>query len=402
LKKWITVILILALALLTFGCGAEKSDGTLPLNEAEVQLVIDGTEHAEAGRPISTPDDSQTPITQLKVITIDTSMLGLPLIAVGGFIYYSDDNGMVYKAPIEAPEKSTLVYRMERNTDYLSIYDFLGKYACFEPDFYGDIPILSQRLGTSTRGSSYSTLLLPDGTTRTYDFQVTAYESDGRNSAAIGYNAAYYGAIGWKGFLEINNKDIELDAGSLTVFPASSLAINDDHVYITASRWTGTDSFPGIYRVDVRTEQAERVIDEQIYQFKVSGAFMYFLGADRYLYKLRFGSNKQERVSDIKMQEFFLVGNEIFYTATEQFTTTAGLFKLSNGEKLNLDLELDQYEFGYYSKIVDGYLVTRIYNHEAEGWQGIVIDQAGNVYKSGPGRAIEFITIHNGTIWEFV
>ena len=107
------------------------------------------------------------------------------------------------------------------------------------------------------------------------------------------------------------------------------------------------------------------------------------------------------------MQDFFIVGREIFYaTPAKEGLSEAdnywasGLYKLNSDENLIPDLK--RYSPGEYVNIKDGCLITQMYNMDTGFWQAFVIDEAGNVYRSGPDEDIKFITMYDGKIWKFI
>ena len=354
----------------------------------------------------------QTSVAKLKVKMIDTSKLGRPLIAVNGWIYYQGDEGFIYKAPLGAPHKSEVLFQLMEEEQ------FADGYAYFWPDSYGDIPILSQHIRRMF-GHTYSTVMLADGSQLPFNDYVVAYIEDDNYTIILHYRYVQVPPGTWW-TLTVNPKGKNtqgysidnryyFDSAKNFYSPAQNLVVKDGYLYVIAEPAAKSGSTseitktPGIYKKNLEGsgEDFERVFEERIYKFAVNGDLMYFIGEKRFLYQIRFGEDKPERISDVKVLDFYIVGNEIFYISFDHKETGYGLYKLSDAGNLILDLNSHS-EIGEFAKVADGYLVTKIYNIDVEGWQGIIIDQTGNVYKSDPGRAIEFITVQNGTIWEFI
>jgi len=198
---------------------------------------------------------------------------------VNGFDYYQRE-GVIYRSQAETPDKAKIILKLK-----ISDYPEEISYAKFELGSFGDITALKQRVGSGTRGQSYTTLLFPDGKMQEFDFDVATYISGDKYDVVLGYNASYYGAVGMKGFFEFRetgknafrqfgNEDYwygifrqEHKDRSISMGYASELALYGDNAYLIATP-VSTEN-PGIYRANLRTGKFERMTEGNVTNFSV-------------------------------------------------------------------------------------------------------------------------------------
>ena len=360
----------------------------------------------------------QIPVTQLEVRKINASSYGENIIFVNGFIYYINE-GNLYKAPVYAPDKAEIIHMLIPRTD--EGFASLSQLAC------SDIVYLHEHIGGASMGSPFSTLVFPDGSIEEFGDIITAYTSTADYDIVIAHGAGFGGiwsymqvrtkgesgfkALGEEGYLYGMFQIVTESYGGYSLAPDFTVIGSD--IYIVAQYRDGDNVMPpGLYKVNVPTGKTERVFEEAVYRFKAYGDIIYFIGKDNLLYKAVIGETRVDKVSDEKMNDFFILGDDIYYTAYVPLVSGGGddanlivvrdsLLSLS-GKVLTPPegrLYSDIHHIG--SPNGEGYYAMRVYFPKTDSCQGFVLDEAGNVYKSDPKDNIEFIAVYNGVIWEF-
>jgi len=319
-------------------------------------------------------ESGQALATELEVRRIDSSAYGEPLIFINGYVFYRGDSGNIYRAPVYSPGQAELLFTLQGDNDYSK-----DGYAFFYPKAYKDIAILQQHTGSASMGNSSSTVILPDGNTEQFDYDVSAYESVGEYDIVLGYGSG----VGIWSYFESRFKNEEFrslgeDGYLYGLFSSSNesgtglvaapdLAVIGDYVFIIA-QFTGGEVYspPGIYKIELRTGKTERVIPETAFRFRVIGDSIFFKGEGDQIYKFVIEGGQVEKVADN------IINNFPFPDGEEYFTT------------------------------INGYSIAKVYLPETDKYQGIVIDKEGNIYKSATEDNIKFIAVYNGAIWDFV
>jgi hypothetical protein len=345
-------------------------------------------------------ENDQTPATELEVRKTNISTYGEVLFSLNGFLYYKDEKGNVYRVSLGSTEKAELVLKqMDGNVYSGDGYSFLF------PSVFNDIVIINERVGGASMGSSYSTVFLPDSRTEKFDYAVSAYAILDGYDVVLGYGQG----VGVWSFFEVRVKGesefqvLGEDGFSYGVYVITDetvtsngscpdFAIMGNEVYVIAQfHENETLTSPGVYKVDVKTGKTERVTDGEAIHFRVYGDTIYYTGKDKLLYQIKNGEVESQRISDIMVDDFFILGNEIYYQALE-----GSLRRLSDNKII-----LDNSNIGDNVSDTEGYCVTMPYIPETNSFQGSVIDKKGNVYKSDPKDDIKYITVYDGVIWEF-
>ncbi|HWQ73877.1 MAG TPA: stalk domain-containing protein [Syntrophomonas sp.] len=326
-----------------------------------------------------------------------------------GFIYYVGEKGVVYQAPLEDTAMLKSVYQLPDG----NLYSEDG-YAVAWLTTIDGTAVLKYHMGGASMGSDYAVALYPDGSHEdwSYNYSVVAHTdeavvalaSDYRSRALTirwaneqtavplgesSYSYGYYITTDWQ--------------GARGFVSSSDLAVINDDVYVLAGTWNAsgeTSEAVGIYKVNMETNETQRVFpNKSINHFKVGGGYIYFTDFDGLLYKAKIGAEQAMKVSDIAMKEFFVLGDEIYYTPFRSLNESGAaqeLFKLGGSEPLVAGsvLELPEME----ANTNDGYLACRLYDTYSQKYQGLVIDKSGGavVLKADD---IQYITVADGAIY---
>jgi hypothetical protein len=349
-------------------------------------------------------ENAQTPVADLNVRIINSTSYGEPVLLSNGFLYYIGNDDNMYRVHLTSQGSSEKLFKLDEDEMRFA-----------EPVTYQDIAILNMHYGTASIGHYTSTIILPDGGMETIRSNVMAY------AKVNGYDVEFDRdvAIGWGDNVSLraraDNESEFHDVGEVGVSDSwysygvyatlhesgevksrhtvSDFAVFKDEVFIIAQYYDGKSySHPGVYKVDVASRKTERVIENPAIRFKMNGDCIYFLGEDNLLYKSKFGEDTVRKVSDRKMRDFFLLGNEVFYWSYDEWKQ----YRLGDDKVIN-DTNYDSSLRGI---IAEEYFTwTAPITPGSDKNQGFVVDKTGNVFKSDIQYNVRHISVYGGTIW---
>lgn len=327
-----------------------------------------------------------------------------------GYVYYMAEKGLVYQAPLDDPSKAKVVYQMPDGNDYSED----GFPAAWLTTINGTA-ILKYHIGSASMGTDYAEALHSDGSCEELpgSFSNSVKMNDAEIVLASDYRTMEFEIRhkGEKAFTPLGESNYSygtymITAGQSTAHMVSSdLAAVGDEVYVIATKWNETSQTTepvGIYQVNINTNETKRVFPESATHFRTAAGNIYFTDLDGFLYKAKLGSNQAEKVSEIKMDAFFIVGDEIYYTPYRTIDgsgDTQELFRLSSGESLAPGCILEYAPMDANSS--SEYLACLLYNLSASNHNGIVIDETGG-YVLLNSDDIQYVTYYNGAIYEVV
>jgi len=160
-------------------------------------------------------------------------------------------------------------------------------------------------------GSSFSTVILPDGRTEKFDYAASVYATVDNYDIVLGFGQG----MGVWSYFRIRDKEndeflpfgeenytygiIEMptEDGGRFIGSVSDFAVIDDEVYLIAQRIEdGLRLSPGVYKINTVTGVTERVIDETAVRFRTAGDYIYFLCEEGLLYRDKIGENLPEDI----------------------------------------------------------------------------------------------------------
>lgn len=410
-KKNLAAVFILSATLL-LSCQAQQESGLSGKTPGEPQ------NNGATDKPI-------VPVESLEVRKIDASELGESLVSANGFVYYLGDAGIVYRASVYDIENAEPVHQlMEANVFPNSGYSF------FSPTVYGDIVMLNEHIGKTTAGSSCSTVILPDGSVKKFDYDIYAYIENDDYHVVMGHAP---GMMGGYPYFEIcldnesefhpigeekyyyGKRVIRNNSGGNSMGFVPYVAFIGDTAYVLAQCFSSEDSeerLTGVCSVNVRTGKTKCAVDAEAIQFHLVGDDIFFLGRDFLLYKAKIGDGRIENVSDVRMSDFLAWGGNIYYVPYYPTVVSSpyewpdepqdgGIYQLGSNDILIQNGFLGT-DFFQYSHTAGEYYVTKIYMEDTGVWQYLVIDKSGGIYTSSNDHDVKFTTVYDGIIWEFV
>ena len=345
-------------------------------------------------------DEGHLPATGLEVRIIDSSAYGDPLIFLNGFVYYRGEGGNIYRAPVYSPDKAERIFTLRHENFYTD-----DEYSWFYPKTFNDLAILNDQSGMSS-GDTYSTIVHPGGRVEQFDFEIDVYTSTDKYDVVHGRQGHFAGGVvrfearpkdgGYKALGEeaYLYGRYYWDEGASRGGSSQHFEVIDDEVYIIAQLNTEDEprNAPGLYRVNIGTGRTERVMDEAAIVFRIAEEYIYFLGTDNLLYRIGFGGGTPEKLSEIKISDFFFFENEIHYKI---YDDTSNLYRLRG----NILLPFQSYDV--ISK-TDGYIAATHFIMETETQQGFVLDTAGNIFISDSQYDVKYISVYNRAVWIFI
>lgn len=329
-----------------------------------------------------------------------------------GHIYYLGQEGVVYQAPLDDPAKAMPVYQMPSGNDYSD-----DGFPIAWLTTVNETAILKYHIGGASMGTDYAVALYSDGS---YEDLPGSYSNTVKTDDATIMLASDYRTLD----LEIkrnNEKTFDplgesgysygtymLTDGQTTAHLVSSdLAVVGDEAYVIAAKWDESAQIMepvGIYQVNINTNKTERVFSETATHFKVDSENIYFTDLDGLLYKAKLGSNQAEKVSEIKMNEFYIVGDSIYctpYCPLNGSRPDQLIYKLGSIEPIAPGCVLEYAPMD--SNSGEGYLACILYQLDSNPhkFKGLVINEAGGHILLDADDT-QYITFYDGVIYQVV
>lgn len=330
-----------------------------------------------------------------------------------GFVYYIGQKGVVYQAPLDDTADAKPVYQLPDGNSYSD-----DGYALSWLTTVDGTAILKYHMGGASMGTDYTVALYSDGScedlngsysssVRTEDAMIVLASDYPSSDLEIRRaNDKTFTALGEAGY-SYGLYTITDSQGGRGFVSNSDLAVIGDDVYVLATKWNDSEKIAepvGLYQVNTKTNATKRVFQEPINRFEVDNGCIYYTDFDGLLYKTEIGTDQAEKVSDIGMDEFFIMGNEIYYTPFQPIDGSGGpreLWKLGGSKALAPGSVLDWPEMD--ANRNEGYLACRLYELDTYPlrYRGMVMDKSGGIVFLEPGD-IQYITVHDGVIYEVV
>ena len=329
-----------------------------------------------------------------------------------GYVYYLGDKGAIYQAPIDNVNDAKVVFKLPSGNMYSD-----DGYAVPWLTTINGMAVLKYHLGSASMGAYYSVKLFPDGSYEESDRSFSnivqidnvfvALESGYPNHA---FNIKHKGE---KEFSPYGNPGyiygmyvIEDKSGGTSFKPNSDLAAVGNDVYVIAQKCEEISDTPngvGLYRINIKTNEMKRIFpDHQVKHFKIYDGYIYFTDFSGLLYKAEIGKDSVVKVSDVAINIFYVLGENIYYTpfaSIYQSGNNQELFRLGDDTPIVSRCVLETPEMN--ANINEGFLCCRLFDLDSDILQhrGIVIGESGeSVVLEDPN--IEYITVYDGVIYE--
>lgn len=356
---------------------------------------------------ISNASEADLAVPEVRTITLPIpENLDAAATIADGYIYYIGQNEVVYQAPINDPTKIKPVYKINSEELPAAILTTINGTA-----------ILKYHIGSASMGIDYAVAFHSDGSYEELpgSYSNTVQTDEATIMLATDYrtldleikrdNEKTFTPLGEAGYSFGSYMVIEEQATYHMI--SSDLAIVGDGVYVVATKWDEAAKVVdpvGIYQVNINTNKTERVFSETATHFRVDNEYIYFTDLDGLLYKAKLGSNQATKVSDIKMNEFYIVGDNIYYTP---YCPLGGdrpnqvIYKLGSNEPIASGCVLEYAPLDANSG--EDYLACKLYQLDSYPlkFKGLVIDETGR-YTLLESDYIQYITVYDGVIYEVV
>lgn len=377
-------------------------------------LISTGMVAVTAFGNISEAEEAELNLLEIRKISIPT-LENRDVVATiaDGFVYYVGQKGVVYQASLDDTTKAKAVYQLPDGNIYAE-----DGYALAWLTTMDGTAILKYHMGGASMGSDYAVALYSDGSYENWNYSyssivrtddaMVALVSDYKSRAfeIRRTNESTFTSLGEPGYSY--GYCIITDGQTTSFVSSSDLAMIGDNVYVLAAKWNAAGEntdLAGIYQVNTKTNETKRVFQESANHFKVVDGYLYFTDYDGLLYKAQIGANQATKVSDVKMNEFFIMGKEIYYTPYRSIdgsvNGTQELYKLGVNEPLVPGSVLNWSAMD--ANANEGYLSCRLYELDtySEKYKGMVMDKSGGiVYLESDD--IQYITVYDGVIYEVV
>jgi len=342
---------------------------------------------------------------------------------VGDYFYYEGKNGKIYQAPISDTSKVKEVYSLPKS-GIGSDYVYAGLH------IKNNQAILTYHIGGATMGSDYVIRLNPDGTNETIDSGYSYLEDFGditirvnqgvppfTNNLTIKYNKNIgtandqFESIGDPNY--IYGWDVEPCSDGTSYGRSKNLYLRGDQVFVLGCRDArqedshigGTGHISGVYIVNIKTDETERITKNSARAFQIHGDTLYFLSGENMLYKksLAFSeggvvSNVEELMATGMVNEFVVTNGHVFYATAEYFLPDDKRY-VENGQlyKVGSTASLNPKGIVAGLEVQEGYVIATFTAESESPYKLMVINKDGTViYKTSEEASRVFI--NNGQL----
>ncbi|UJF35901.1 DUF5050 domain-containing protein [Paenibacillus hexagrammi] len=312
------------------------------------------------------------------------------------FVETIDTTNHVYRAPVQHPSDKEEIYSYNAHT-----YEGLQKQITFQ--IRDNALWFTYHLGGNIMGHDEYVKISDDGKAELLhqgylDFRDTPYgtlyinlgasafeggnlylsnDSDGTNRKTIGEQKLMYGVV---------NGGAARDA-------ASSLAVVGDDVYVIATGMNSSGSAASeIYRINLKTNKTEKIVNSSVTQFQIIGQKLYFVKYDDdLLYESALDGSGEVKVSDFAVSWFGGLGGQIFYT-TKKEANQFELYQADTTGKDSLVWKTPVREV----KVLQDKLVCRL--SENDDYGAVFLDDSGKLLLKVADPVSQLLTSDDGIL----
>lgn len=297
----------------------------------------------------------------------------------GNYYYYEGTDGKIYQAPLAAPLEARLVYQLPKDSissDYVlaGLRTENGK------------AILNYHMGGTAMGADtlvwlkedgnyeildqgYASLKLVSGFTIKVDQSVPPSGNnlqlkrpDDQSYKTVGNPDYLYGWV-WK-------NDPSGQGGS----PSSDLYLLDNHIYVLACSKDEPGASSGLYRVNINTNETERLCAEAVISFKIINDTIYFKDQSQSLYSLPLGAKTAQKLAASSVGDYAVLNKSVYYSRTDKQDQ---VFAIDSGESINPGGKLKTME------VQDGYLLVIFEKSSISPDKMLIMNENGKIiYKT--------------------
>ncbi len=332
---------------------------------------------------------------ELPIVTRENGEKGAFTMA-GNYFYYEGSNGIIYQASVSNPAIMKKVYQLPKSS-----YGSAFVYANLKTE--NGRALLGYHTGGATMGSNHLIWLKEDGTVEELDsgysvmkiyddykirvnqgvppFQnnlqiKSPYDTDYKSVGNVDY---LYGWI-WS----FNN-----DTKSFGGKPSEDLYLINDNIYILGYYdKEKPDSTTGIYKVNINTNETERVCEESASGFKIIDNEIYFTGSNNELYHIPIEGGNAVKITNEAVSHFNVLNESIYYSLKDKNNQ---LYIYGNNESVNPGGILKSLE------VQNGYMVAVFDKSSESQYKMMIFNKNGRaIYKTIEN--VLLVRIENGKV----
>ncbi len=326
----------------------------------------------------------------LPIATLTTGAKGAFTMA-GDYFYYQGSQGKIYQAPVFDTSAARPVYQLPIDgytEDWIvsaSLKTMNGK------------AFLSYHTGGATMGSDHLIWLKEDGTWEKIDsgyFALRIYDdyTIRVNQGVPPFpNNLQIKRTGAESYKPVGNPDylygwIRTDRSGT---PSDDLYLIGEDIYVLGYLESDNPhSVMGIYRVNINTNETERVCETPAIGFKIVDDIIYFIDQNNYLYQAPIKGGPAERLIDAAVGEYEVLNGKIYYISLE---SNNQLFIVGREDSINPGGQVKNLE------IQEGYLIATFKKGSESPYKMMIIDDGGRViYKTTEN--VLLVRIDNGKV----
>ncbi|WMJ77480.1 MULTISPECIES: hypothetical protein [unclassified Sedimentibacter] len=257
-------------------------------------------------------------------------------IVQGDYIYYTGNNGTIYRAPLNDLKNNRKIYQLPKDTYFGEDEDIYVK-----PYFnHRDGKVIFSYSASGTKGMTYEIAIKADGTTM--------------EPVAIGPFIAP--EVSEEGFL---------------MYKSKSSYETDNYLYMITSNINVDNDPHKIYKLNKETGKITLVNKKPAEAFKYRNERLYFVSDDSMLYSLFLDDEtiRLESSGPVYRENYEVLGNDIYYINDKD----QKVYKEGDTNSLNLG------ETGETIKMTGDYIVLNFNTTLDKSYRSIVYDKNGNV-----------------------
>lgn len=380
----VKLIIILTILALITGCIKNGINGNSSISDTGKENIIENQKETVNNDNLKKKEPSHEKLERtLNNLDIKKFVMSDSMTISGEYAYYRGEEGVIYIAPLENLNNARALYQLPTG--------------CVNPreDGYPHVDFTSGKNSAimtyivNGASSPVSVVLFPDWNYKELsgDFTMACFYID---NAAVVYTSpvtagpAPINLI----FFDKTEKDYRILRSIPPYFRESIELAGNDIYYLDHEK---IEDPLQIHKINIYTKKLEKVIDEPVEEFKISGETIYFRKPSGGLYKANLDKKTTSEISDKIKGDFFILGSNIYYTDS----SGKGLYKLYEDKNL-----IPQNYHILSQSISEDYMTMKASNFDGP-IIGIVIDNEGNIFYTDPNDDIVDITVYNEIIYQF-
>ncbi|GAB6109501.1 DUF5050 domain-containing protein [Fusibacter bizertensis] len=258
---------------------------------------------------------------------VDRATNGKSFTMAGKYYYYEGENGQIFQTPQSNASINRVVYQLPLSQEDDSYYVNSSLYTD------NNEAILKYHTGGALMGSDSFIWLKEDGTTQELDSGYLTFKIYDEYTIRVNQwfppltDNLQIKKNNESEYINVGNPDltyglyISRSGNSMSAMSNSDFCLIDEDIYSLGFEGyydeNETLSTTGIYRVDIKTNETERICDDEVKMFKIVDNMIYFIGGDNYLYRVPATGGEAELLVKKAVALYESIQGNIYYSLAE-------------------------------------------------------------------------------------